>query len=115
MPLAEDRNMIQVQNKKGKQAFEGQGRNHAKINCCNGLRVTAQECPPGLGWRPSASILYLETVDSAIFNPSFSSYHEFAERPTMGSPRSFDGRDRATRAQLWAFLAGSKISSASRS
>jgi len=37
-----------AQHKKGKQALEGQRWNHAEINCRNGLRVIAQECPPGL-------------------------------------------------------------------
>src|SRR4029453_7764981 len=44
-----------AQHKKGKQAFEGQRWNHAEINCCNRLRVIAQECPPGLGRRSAAS------------------------------------------------------------
>src|SRR6266436_8736365 len=39
-----------AQNKKGKQTLEGQRWNHAEINCHNGLRVIAQECPPGLRW-----------------------------------------------------------------
>src|SRR6516162_3316673 len=43
------------QYKKGKQALEGQGWNHTEINCCYGLGVIAQECPPGLRWWPSAS------------------------------------------------------------
>ena len=42
-------------NKKCKQALEGQGRNHAEINRSNRLRMVAQECPPALGWRSSAS------------------------------------------------------------
>src|SRR6266571_1782081 len=44
-----------AQHKKGKQALEGQRWNHAEINCRNGLRVIAQECPPGLRWRSSVS------------------------------------------------------------
>src|SRR6266481_9747439 len=71
MLLAEDQNRIQAlapsyrkpqqlspsmaQNKKGKQTLEGQRRNHAEINSRNGLRVIAQERPPGLRWRSSVS------------------------------------------------------------
>src|SRR5262249_7226278 len=44
-----------TQHKKGKQALEGEGWDHAEINRRNGLRVTAQECPPGLRWWSSAS------------------------------------------------------------
>jgi hypothetical protein len=42
-------------NKKCKQALEGQGRNQAEINRSNRLRMVAQECPPALAWRSSAS------------------------------------------------------------
>src|SRR5215472_14267564 len=44
-----------TQHKKGKQALEGEGWDHAEINRRNGLRVTALECPPGLRWWSSAS------------------------------------------------------------
>src|SRR5229473_7120185 len=42
-------------NNKCKQAFEAHGWNHAQINRSNRLRMVAQECPPALGWRTSAS------------------------------------------------------------
>src|SRR5262249_1791253 len=42
-------------NEKRKQALECHGRNHAKIDCRNGVRMVAKECPPGLRWRTSAS------------------------------------------------------------
>jgi hypothetical protein len=38
---------------KRKQALKCQGSNHAEIDCRNGIRVVAQECPPGLRRRPS--------------------------------------------------------------
>ena len=44
-----------AKHKKSKQVLEGQGWDHAEINRRDGLRVTAQECPPGLRWRSSAS------------------------------------------------------------
>ena len=53
MPLVEDQNM--PQHKKGKQALEGQGLNHAEINSRNSLGVIAQQCPPGLRWWSPAS------------------------------------------------------------
>ena len=37
---------------KRKQALKCQGSNHTEINCRNGIRVVAQECPPGLRRRP---------------------------------------------------------------
>ena len=42
-------------NKKCKQPLEGQGRNHAEIDRRNSVRMVAQECPPALRWRSSAS------------------------------------------------------------
>ena len=44
-----------AKHKKSKQVLEGQGWDHAEINRYDCLRVTAQECPPGLRWRSSAS------------------------------------------------------------
>src|SRR5262249_16030886 len=44
-----------TQHKKGKQALEGAGWDEGEINRRNGLRVTAQECPPGLRWWSLAS------------------------------------------------------------
>jgi hypothetical protein len=38
---------------KRKQALKCQGCNHAEIDCRNGIRVVAQECPPSLRRRPS--------------------------------------------------------------
>jgi len=38
---------------KGKQALKRQGRNQAKIDTCNCIRMVAQECPPRLRWRSS--------------------------------------------------------------
>src|SRR5438046_1881737 len=36
-----------------KQALECQGWNNAQIDCRNCVRMVAQECPPGLRWRPA--------------------------------------------------------------
>src|SRR5262245_11940343 len=44
-----------AQHKNDKQALERQRWNHAEINCCNGLRMIAQECLPGLRRRSAAS------------------------------------------------------------
>src|SRR5215471_8129050 len=38
---------------KSKQALKGQGRDQAKVDCCNCIRMVAQECPPRLRWRSS--------------------------------------------------------------
>src|SRR5207245_11174764 len=42
------------QHEKHKQTLECQGWNHAKIDRRDGFCMVAQECPPSLGWRPSA-------------------------------------------------------------
>ena len=76
---------------KRKQALKCQGSNHAEIDCRNGIRVVAQECPPGLRRRPSVPVMYLETVDSAVSNPSFSSSPWMRGAPHKGSPCSSDG------------------------
>ena len=36
---------------KGKQALKRQGRNQAKVDRRNRVRMVAQECPPRLRWR----------------------------------------------------------------
>src|SRR5215813_184896 len=38
---------------KGKQALKGQGRNQAKVDRRNCIRMVAQECSPRLRWRSS--------------------------------------------------------------
>src|SRR5262249_49188176 len=38
---------------KSKQALKGQGRDQAKVDCWNCIRMVAQECPPRLRWRSS--------------------------------------------------------------
>jgi hypothetical protein len=57
---------------KRKQTLECQRRNHAEIDRSDSFRTVAQECPLCDGG-PRRRIMYLETVDSAISNPSLSS------------------------------------------
>ena len=63
------------------------GSNHAEIDCRNGIRVGAQECPPGLRRRPS--------VPDHIFGDLEPELQQFTVdawgTPTKGSPCSSDG------------------------
>src|SRR6266536_6293526 len=78
-------------NKKGKQPLEAQGWNHAQIDRRNRVRMVAQECPPALrmavhGARSCTSKLL--TLRPRI--RASAARRGSAERPTMGSPCSFD-------------------------
>jgi hypothetical protein len=63
--------------------LERQGWNHAEIARRDCIRMVAQECTPVLDGGPRCRIMYLQTVDSAISNPSFSSspWHPFDACP----------------------------------
>src|SRR5215470_18857512 len=68
---------------KCKQAREGQRRNHAQINRSNRLRMVAQECPPALRGRLSAS-------DHVLRNRRFGDLKPELEQFTMdarGTPQ----------------------------
>src|SRR3974390_1482824 len=50
-PKPEKLSSIMAHNQKGKQALKRQGRNQAKVDRCDCVRMVAQECPRRLGWR----------------------------------------------------------------
>ena len=60
-----------------------------QIDRRNGVCMVAQECPPVCDGGPRRRIMYLETVDSAIPKPSFSSSPWMRGAPHNCSPCSF--------------------------